>query len=109
MTDSSTGGHPSRRRPHIPLSQQPYRRSRKAPFVAYMLILIMILSTTALTLTSGRFSWLWVVPYLVTAASIYSHRRERAATNMAQGSTWLFVQLGCTFGAIALIALPAKY
>jgi hypothetical protein len=74
-----------------------------------MIVVVMIMATTIVTATSARFSWLWVFPYLATAAAVYSYRRERAATNMANGSLWAFVQIGCTVGALALIALPAKY
>jgi hypothetical protein len=93
----------------VPLSAQPYRPARKAPFLAFMLIGVMIMFATIVSVGQRGFSWLWVVPFLVTAASVYAYRRERVAQNMAQGGLWALVQIICAFGALALIVLPAKY
>jgi hypothetical protein len=88
---------------------QPYRPSKKASFVAYMLVVVMVMAVTIMSAGQRGFSWLWVFPFLATAATVYGYRRERVAKNMAQGSLWALAQIVCAIGAMALIALPAKY
>jgi hypothetical protein len=107
------GNSAGRQRPtgraRVPLSARPYRRSMKSPYLAFMVIFFMIMATTLISVGQGRFSWLWIFPFMATAASFYSYRRERAAKNMAQGSLWSLAQSACALGAFALIALPANY
>jgi hypothetical protein len=69
----------------------------------------MIMAAAIVSAGQRGFSWLWVFPFLATAATVYGYRRERAAKNMLQGSLWALAQVGCAVGALALIALPAKY
>jgi hypothetical protein len=109
VTDSSTGKQRRSRRERVPLSSQPYRLPKKAPFVAYMLVVVMIMAATAVSTGQRSFSWLWVFPFLATAATVYGYRRERVAKNMVQGSLWALAQIVSAVGALALIALPAKY
>jgi hypothetical protein len=88
---------------------QPYKPSKKAPFVAFMLLVVMVVAVTIVSATQARFSWMWVFPFLATAATVYGYRRERVAKTMAQGGLWVLVQIVTALGALALIALPAKY
>jgi hypothetical protein len=69
----------------------------------------MIMAAAIVSAGQRGFSWLWVFPFLATAATVYGYRRERAAKNMLQGSFWALAQVVCALGALALIALPAKY
>jgi hypothetical protein len=77
--------------------------------VAYALVVVMVMAVTIMSATQARFSWLWIFPFLATAATVYGYRRERVAKNMVQGSLWALAQVVCALGALALIALPAKY
>jgi hypothetical protein len=92
----------------VPLSSRPYRPSKKAPFVAYSNVVVMVMAATIISAGQGRFSWLWIFPFLATAATVYGHRRERVAKNVVQGSLWALAQSACALGLV-LIALPAKY
>jgi hypothetical protein len=74
-----------------------------------MLVVVMIMAVTIMSAGQARFSWLWIFPFLATAATVYGYRRERVAKNMVQGALWAFAQVICAVGALALIALPAKY
>jgi hypothetical protein len=69
----------------------------------------MIMAAAIVSAGQRGFSWLWVFPFFVTAATVYGYRRERAAKNMLQGSLWALAQAVCALGALALIVLPAKY
>ena len=77
--------------------------------MAYSLVVVMIMAATAVSAGQRGFSWLWIFPFLATAATVYGYRRERVAKNMVQGSIWALAQIACAIGALALIALPAKY
>lgn len=77
--------------------------------MAYMLVVVMVVAASAVSAGQRGFSWLWVFPFLATAATVYGYRRERAAKNMKQGSLWALAQIVCALGALALIALPVKY
>jgi hypothetical protein len=74
-----------------------------------MLVVVMVVAVTIVSATQARFSWMWIFPFLATAATVYGYRRERVAKNMAQGGLWVLVQIVCAVGALALIVLPAKY
>ena len=109
MTDSSTGRPRSTRRERGSVWSQPYRPSKKAPFVAFMLVVAMVVAVVIVSTTQARFSWMWVFPFVATAVTVYAYRRERVAKTMAQGGLWVLIQIVAALGALALIALPAKY
>jgi hypothetical protein len=109
VTDKPAGRPRRTRREHIPLSAQPYRLPKRAPVVAYGIVFVMIMATVIVSAEQRGFNWLWVFPFLATAATVYGYRRERAAKNMIQGSLWALAQVVCGLGALALIALPTKY
>ena len=87
---------------------QPYHVPARVHLVMFSTIMVMLMAA-AIMIATGHVTWTWIFPAAATAGSVYGYLHVRSAKTLGQGSLWTLVQVVCSLGAFALLAIPAKY
>jgi hypothetical protein len=74
----------------------------------YSTSVIVLMLTTIMTLTDHDLTWTWVFPAAAMAGAVYGYLHVRSAKTPGQGFVWVLVQVVCSLGAFALLAIPAQ-
>jgi hypothetical protein len=89
-------------------STQPYHPPAKVHLAMYATTVAMLMAATIMIIGGDR-AWTWTFPAAAMAGAVYGYLRVRSAKTLRQGSVWILVQVVCSLGAFALLAIPAKY
>jgi hypothetical protein len=75
----------------------------------YAAIVVMLMAATIMIFADRDLTWTWIFPVAAMAGAVYGYRHVRSATTPGHGLVWVVVQVACSLGAFALLAIPAKY
>lgn len=92
-----------RRRP-----TKPYRPPAKVHLAMFATSATILMMATLMVVGGDR-TWTWIFPAAAMAGAVYGYLHVRSATTVGRGFVWILVQVVCSLGAFALLAIPAKY
>lgn len=90
-------------------SAQPYRPPAKVHFAMFAASGALLLFAILMIAGGHRTWWTWIFPAVAVAGSVYGYLHVRSAKTAGRGFVWVLVQTVCSLGALALLAIPAKY
>jgi hypothetical protein len=75
----------------------------------YAVSVAIVMAATIMIVGGDRTWWTWIFPAAAMAGAVYGYVHVRSAKTPGRGFVWVLVQMMCSLGAFALLAIPAKY
>jgi hypothetical protein len=75
----------------------------------YATSVVVLMLATIMILADRDLTWTWVFPAAAMAGAVYGYLHVRSAKTPGQGFLWVLVQVVCSLGAFALLAIPAQH
>lgn len=90
-------------------SERPYHPPAKVHFAMFAASGAVLLFAILMIVGGHRTWWTWIFPAAALAGSVYGYLHVRSAKTAGRGFVWVLVQSVCSLGALALLAIPARY
>jgi hypothetical protein len=75
----------------------------------YATSVVMVTFAILMIVVGRHLTWTWLFPAAAMAGAVYGYLHVRSAKTPGRGFLWVLVQVLCSLGAFALLAIPAKY
>jgi hypothetical protein len=90
-------------------STRPYHPPAKVHFAMYATSGVILMMAAIMIFGDRDLTWTWVFPAAAMAGAVYGYLHVRSAKTPGKGFLWVMVQVVCSLGAFALLAVPAQH